>query len=92
MSKGSSVTARLTKDEVKAAGCEGKEAFTKYNTAIKVCRKQGRQSTERFHVYRCQICQSFHIGTSAVRRRPAIAVATEAEWEEMDFIERNNKL
>jgi len=60
----------VSRAEVLAAGCDGKEGFETFTTANQVRRRRlrGRMQHRRLEVYKCRFCPKFHIGTPPKRR------------------------
>jgi hypothetical protein len=59
----------MSRAEVKAAGCAGKERFEGPEAARKVARRMNAKGVG-VNAYRCQFCQGWHIGALYKGKRP----------------------
>lgn len=57
--------------EFEVASCTGKVRFASYDAAGRIQKRRGRDRQYRqSEVYRCRICQGWHLGRAAQAERP----------------------
>jgi len=65
----------MSRAEVIAAGCAGKETFDTFNEAARTIRRRarGKNQIRQREPYRCRFCRKFHVGTNPTAKRRARA-------------------
>lgn len=53
--------AALKRKEIHDSGCNGKVRFATWDLAKDLRDRRGRMELKR-HIYRCQVCQGYHLG------------------------------
>ena len=70
----------MSRAEVQASQCSGKEAFTDMKVARKVAKRRRRYRDMGGGAYRCRFCRSIHIGRAFMGKikRPRFVEEVEA--------------